>query len=87
MAERDIRGELQAFQDRGWRLSPSSYQIRGLDGSPAGWVAQVHVFRDSYESLTITPLLEAEVKVYETAEAANRAAILMGYNWLVSNAS
>jgi len=75
------------FLDRGWRLDPSSYQIRNPDGTPGGWIAQVHVWRDTYESSTVRPLLEKDIKVYPSANEANRVALLMGITWLERNAT
>jgi hypothetical protein len=66
---------------------PSSYQIRNQDGTPGGWIAQVHVWKDTYESSTVRPLLEKDIKVYPSANEANRVALLMGITWLQRNAT
>lgn len=87
MSAEDTVREMEAFRKRGWWLNPSSYQIRQPDGEPGGWIAQVHVFHETYRETTILPLLEVETRVYDTAEEANAVAVRMGYAWLTTNAA
>ena len=70
------------FEGSGWRLQPSSYQLRNADGSPGGWIAQVHVWHDTRESSTVQPLQEVDPRVYPTQGQANFMALRMGVKWL-----
>lgn len=69
-----------------WRLEPSSYQIRNHDGTPGGWIAQVHIWREDYHSLTVQPLVEKNMRVHATADDANAVALWMGLHWLEAKA-
>jgi hypothetical protein len=72
----------------GWQQpKPSSYQIRKPDGSPGGWVAQVHIIKDTYDAMTYQPLLEKDPKIYSSKEEADKVAIRMGWAWLRQHAA
>jgi hypothetical protein len=73
------------LQRAGWRPELSSYQIRNRDGTPGGWVAQVHIWHDGDSKLTVTPLLENNVKIYDSKEQADKAAVLLAVSWLRGN--
>lgn len=85
MTREEFLERYKRFEDR-WRLEPSSYQIRNKDGSPGGWVAQVHVWEDRGDSSTVRPLLQRELKIYDTPDQANYVALRMGLRWLEENA-
>lgn len=81
--------EFQRFEnglrERGWRWEPSSYQIRNRDGSPGPWVAQVHIWHETPYDLTVQPLMETDVKLYESREKANEVAARLAFGWLLRN--
>jgi hypothetical protein len=87
LGSQDATARYAEYTKRGWRLEPSSYQIRDSEGKPGGWVAQVHVLRDTYDSLSFQPLLERDVKIYESVEQANQVALRLGLEWLDKNAN
>lgn len=80
--QKEFVARMKPFAEQGWLLKPSSYQIRNPDGSVGGWVAQVHVMRDTFESLTMQPLQQTDVKIYDSADEANSIALWMGLRWL-----
>ncbi|HEX3465780.1 MAG TPA: hypothetical protein VHS78_17150 [Candidatus Elarobacter sp.] len=65
-----------------FELQPTSYQIRNPDGSPGGWIAQVSVWENEYDSSTVMPLWPTGSEVYPTEDDANRAALWGGLRWL-----
>jgi hypothetical protein len=87
MMREEIIRMVKQFEERGWRLQPSSYQIRNRDGSPGGWIAQVHIWHDLPNESVVQPLLEREPRVYDSEEAANNSALSLGYSWLRQHAA
>ena len=87
LGSQDATDRYAEYIKRGWRLQPSSYEIRNAEGKPGGWVAQVHVLHDTHDSLSFQPLLERDVKIYDTAEEANQVALRLGLVWLDNNAN
>lgn len=85
LSKESIEKRLSRFAGK-WNLQPASYQLRNPDGSKGGWVAQVRVLNFTDDALKIQPLMETNVMIYDTAEEANTRAVLMGLNWLESNA-
>ncbi len=82
MTEQEVLERYRSFNEKGWRAEPSSYQIRNRDGSKGGWVAQVHIVHDTYHELSFQPLLERDVKTYNSPEEANAIAFSLGLRWL-----
>jgi hypothetical protein len=71
----------ERFKDR-FELQPTSYQIRNADGSPGGWIAQVSVWENEYDSSTVVPFWPTGSKTYPSEDEANSAALWGGLHWL-----
>jgi hypothetical protein len=75
----------RALREHGWRWEPSSYQIRNRDGSPGAWIAQAHIWHETPRDLTVQPLMETDVKLYDSKENADAIAAGLAFGWLLRN--
>jgi hypothetical protein len=80
-AKQTFAQRFERFKGR-FELQPTSYQIRNADGTPGGWIAQVSVWENEYDSSTVMPIWPTGSTVYPSEADANRVALLGGLEWL-----